>query len=145
MDTSNDDCGDSFDEDLVIDFEYYQSEVRMSTPDPSTNLSISTEMSTPDSSMDMSISALDFEDAMNIEDTCAGTCSLEETTALLDDNHDTSNVKSVIHDFKIVFDNINVNVTPRYMSFDNQTTCYNSVHLFAVKDRIDFSELSTMI
>ena len=58
---------------------------------------------------------------MNIEDTCAGTCSLEETAALLDDNHDTSNI---IHDFKI---NININVTPRHMSFENRKPA--TVHL----------------
>ena len=45
-------------------------------------------------------------------------------------------------DFKIVLDNINANVTPRYLTSEQQTTSHNYVQMFAVKDRVDFSKIS---
>ena len=44
--------------------------------------------------------------------------------------------------YKIVFDNIDKNVKPRYMRSDCQTHSLHCVHRYGVKDRIDFSEYS---
>ena len=44
--------------------------------------------------------------------------------------------------YKIVFDNIDKNVKPRYMRSDCQTHSLHCVHGYGVKDRIDFSEYS---
>ena len=44
--------------------------------------------------------------------------------------------------YKIVFDNIDKNVNPRYMRSDYQTRSLHYVQSFAVKDRIAFSNLS---
>lgn len=43
---------------------------------------------------------------------------------------------------KIVFDNIDKNVKPRYMRSDSQTKSLHYVQAYAVKDRIDFSPFS---
>ena len=91
-----------------------------------------------------------------IDDTCTHTCTepmeqnqqisivpvqpLESATcSTTTDNLVSVNVNS---NFKIVFDNINASVAPRYMSCDNQKTCHNYVHVYAVKDRVDLSGLS---
>ncbi len=44
--------------------------------------------------------------------------------------------------YKIVFDNVEKNVKPRYMRSDCQTRSLHCVHGYGVKDRIDFSEYS---
>ena len=49
---------------------------------------------------------------------------------------------SVNNEFKIVFDNIDKNVAPRFMRNEHQTRSLHYVHSYAVKDRLDFSNLS---
>ena len=44
--------------------------------------------------------------------------------------------------FKLVFDNIDMNVKPRFMRSDRQTKSLHYVICYAMKDRIDFSNLS---
>lgn len=44
--------------------------------------------------------------------------------------------------FKLVGDNIDKQVSPRYMRFDCQTRSLHYFHSFAAQDRIDFSHLS---
>ncbi len=46
---------------------------------------------------------------------------------------------SVTAGFKVVFDNIDMNVKPRYMRGDFQTRSLHYVNAYAVKDRINFS------
>ena len=41
--------------------------------------------------------------------------------------------------YKMVFDNVDTNVKPRYMSMDHQTQSLHYVQAYAVKDRISFS------
>lgn len=41
--------------------------------------------------------------------------------------------------YKLVFDNINKNIKPRYMRADAQTISLNYVQMYGVKDRIDYS------
>lgn len=49
---------------------------------------------------------------------------------------------SVTAGYKIVFDNVDKNVKPRYMRSDSQTRSLHCVHCYGVKDRVDFSEFS---
>lgn len=49
---------------------------------------------------------------------------------------------SVNSGYKLVFDNIDKNVKPRYMRSDSQTTSLHYVQVYAVKDRLDYSTLS---
>ncbi len=49
---------------------------------------------------------------------------------------------SVTAGFKVVFDNIDMNVKPRYMRGDFQTRSLHYVNAYAVKDRINFSQFS---
>ena len=44
--------------------------------------------------------------------------------------------------FKIIGDNIDKKVKPRYMREDRQAQMLNNFHLYAVKDRVDLSDLS---
>ena len=44
--------------------------------------------------------------------------------------------------FKIVGDNIDKNVRPRYMRLDSQTNSLHYLHAYALKDRIDLSSFS---
>ena len=44
--------------------------------------------------------------------------------------------------FKIVGDNIDITLRPRYMRFDKQNTSIHSFQSFALKDRVNFSHLS---
>ena len=41
--------------------------------------------------------------------------------------------------YKIVFDNIDKTVRPRYMTYTSQTQSLNYVQAYAVKDRVDYS------
>ena len=50
---------------------------------------------------------------------------------------------SVNTGYKIVFDNIDKNVAPRFMRNEHQTRSLHYVHSYAVKDRLDFSNLSS--
>lgn len=45
--------------------------------------------------------------------------------------------------YKIVFDNIDKNVKPRYMRSEHQTRSLHYVQSYAVKDRVDFSSISS--
>ena len=45
--------------------------------------------------------------------------------------------------YKIVFDNIDKNVKPRFVRSDHQTHSLHFVHSYAVKDRIEFSQFSS--
>jgi hypothetical protein len=44
--------------------------------------------------------------------------------------------------YKLVFDNLNKNLTPRYMQSDVQTSSLNYVQIYSVKSRIDFSSFA---
>ena len=46
------------------------------------------------------------------------------------------------HDYKIVSDSVNKVVTPCYLYFDRPSKSHNYVHSYAVKDQVDFSNLS---
>ena len=50
---------------------------------------------------------------------------------------------SVNTGYKIVFDNIDKNIKPRFMRSDFQTRSLHYVNSYAVKDRIDFSQFSS--
>lgn len=50
--------------------------------------------------------------------------------------------KSINAGYKLVFDNIDKNVKPRYMRSDSQTLSLHYVQVYGVKDRIDYSSLS---
>ncbi len=50
--------------------------------------------------------------------------------------------KSTSSLYKLVFDNIDKSVKPRYMRSNVQTKSLHYVHMYCVKDRIDFSGLS---
>ena len=45
--------------------------------------------------------------------------------------------------YKLVFDNIDKHVKPRYMRSDSQAVSLHYVHVYGVKDRIDYSSLSS--
>ena len=44
--------------------------------------------------------------------------------------------------YKIVFDNVNKNITPRSQALDRQTVSHNYVHMYAIRDRISSFNLS---
>ena len=41
--------------------------------------------------------------------------------------------------YKLVFDNVDKTVKPRYMRMDTQSQCLHHVQAFAVRDRVDYS------
>ena len=47
--------------------------------------------------------------------------------------------------YKLVFDNIDKNVKPRYMRSDSQTQSLHYVQMYGVKDRVNYSSLSSQI
>ena len=46
--------------------------------------------------------------------------------------------------YKMVVDNIDKNVKPQHMRLDSQTKSLHFVHIYSVKNRIDFSSLSRL-
>lgn len=54
----------------------------------------------------------------------------------------TPKPRSINAGYKIVFDNLDKTIKPRYMSIEKQSTSLHYVHGYAVKDRIDFSTYS---
>ena len=46
--------------------------------------------------------------------------------------------------FKLVIDNIDKNVKPRYMRIDSQTQSLHYVQIYGVKNRLDLSKLSLL-
>jgi len=58
-------------------------------------------------------------------------------------SEETSDILSINAGYKIVFDNIDKNVRPRFMRSEHQTRSLHFVHSFAVKDRIAFSQFSS--
>lgn len=67
--------------------------------------------------------------------TSSGSCTTEE---------DASDIGTInqTHGYKIVGDNIDKVVKPRYMRVDHQSKSLHYFHSYAVRDRIDFSQLS---
>ena len=66
-----------------------------------------------------------FEESNRIEDTAQGfSCNVPVET------------------YKLVFDNIDKTVKPRYMRLESQTKSLHYVQLYAVKDRVNLSHLS---
>jgi len=59
------------------------------------------------------------------------------STPNLNDGH-----QSLWCGYKIVIDNVDKNFRPSYQRVDHQTKSFHCVHMFASKDRIDFSSLS---
>ena len=47
--------------------------------------------------------------------------------------------------FKIVIDNIDMNLRPRHQTFERQTQSIHYVNAYAVRDRIDFKDESAML
>ena len=59
-----------------------------------------------------------------------------------DDNHISTPSHPLRLGYKIVIDNIDKDVKPRYMRVDSQMKSLHFVQIYSVKDRIDFSSLS---
>ena len=63
-----------------------------------------------------------------------------------DNETDDGGVKSAkVDTYKMVDDNLDKNVQPRDMRIDNQVRSYHFFHTYAVKDRIDLSDMSDKI
>ena len=58
------------------------------------------------------------------------------------DNHVSTHHHPLSLGYKIVIDNIDKDVKPRYMRIDSQKKSLHYVQIYSVKDRIDFSSLS---
>lgn len=56
------------------------------------------------------------------------------------DNH----ALSLNSGYKLVFDNIDKNIKPRYMRSDSQTLSLHYVQMYGVKDRVDYSTYSSL-
>ena len=50
---------------------------------------------------------------------------------------------SVNAEYKLVLDNIDKNIKPRYMHSDSQTLSLHYAQMYGVKDRIDYSTFSS--
>lgn len=85
------------------------------------------------------------KDASNVEATPALVSSNEpvpmpEVTSAVDENFIIQIPKYLF--YKLVFDNINKTVKPRFMRSTMQTQSLNYVQIYSVRSRIDFSSLS---
>ena len=69
--------------------------------------------------------------------------SLNETTVTIEPEAEETCtvVKSINAGYKLVFDNIDKTLKPRFMTQDSQTTILHYVQAYAVKDRIDYSSI----
>ena len=83
---------------------------------------LSFNLSEQSSSTDESLN----ETAISIEPEATETCTM---------------VKSTNAGYKLVFDNIDKTIKPRFMTQDSQTTTLHYVQAYAVKDRIDYSSI----
>ena len=115
--------------------------------------------STPcDSSNDFSDdSSDDEEDEMDINDLSStvnlASTAIDQTTPDFitgEDNktinespqENAHNAGNQFTQYKLVFDNINKNVTPRFQTIESPTVLLNYVNMFAIRDRVKSCELS---
>ena len=69
--------------------------------------------------------------------------SLNESTVTIEPEAEETctEVKSINAGYKLVFDNIDKTIKPRFMTQDSQTKTLHYVQAYAVKDRIDYSSV----
>ena len=90
--------------------------------------------------LDASMSSPDMSKRTSIAIMSAGDDQDEASVPLLRLNTELS--LSLNPGYKIVFDNLDKNIKPRYMRSDSQTKSLHYVQSYTVRDRIDFSAFS---
>ena len=98
---------------------------------------------------DYSLASSNDSDFSHMQDELDKICDHQLQTSLSSNTVNESELQSgeggmsVNTGYKIVFDNIDKNVAPRFMRNEHQTRSLHYVHSNAVKDRLDFSNLSS--
>lgn len=140
------------------------SDIECSTPPPPRSGTIEALSSSDTSSCSTLPSSLEDFDVPMEEDDCISSVEedsssskselLEESAMMSEEEEPTRADISSVQDYfpghfssglKIVFDNVDKNVKPRFMRFDEQTKSLHYVNIYAMLDRIDFSHLSAEI
>ena len=102
----------------------------------------------PDSSSCQDITEQSFDDQISellfdVSEQSLSDESLNETTVSIEPEATEicTIVKSTNAGYKLVFDNIDKTIKPRFMTQESQTTTIHYVQAYAVKDRIDYSSI----
>ena len=111
--------------------------------------SSSVESDCDNSILDDSLASSNDSDFSHVQDELDKICDLQLQTSLSSNTVNESELQSgeggmsVNTGYKIVFDNIDKNVAPRFMRNEHQIRSLHYFHSYAVKDRLDFSNLSS--
>lgn len=95
------------------------------------------------------LSEIEYQEHISDESSSSSSSSTVYTTDDAETESDSSVISTLtqqsmpeIFTYKLVGDNIDKDVKPRQMRFDNQTRSLHYFHTYALKDRVDLSSLS---